>query len=235
MVGEDNVGIHLDAYHMNIEEEDFETPVRLAGDRLVHFHLSESHRGVPGRGRGRLGGGDARPARDRLRRAGRPGVLRGDVARDAAATCIWRDLAPEQRRARPRGPRLPAGRSSARPRRGAEEHGSQADRQALARHRLHGRHRQGDRHHARARGRARDRQRAHERHGDAAIDDIRAVVPDATCRRSSPTTPPPRGRGRRSAGSPRWRSSSTTSASTTPSRSSRRATTPGCACSRPTC
>ena len=42
--------IHLDTYHMNIEEEDFETPVRLVGERLVHFHLSESHRGVPGRG-----------------------------------------------------------------------------------------------------------------------------------------------------------------------------------------
>lgn len=50
LIGEDNVGVHLDTYHMNIEEDGFSEPIRRVGDRLVHFHLSESHRGVPGQG-----------------------------------------------------------------------------------------------------------------------------------------------------------------------------------------
>jgi D-psicose/D-tagatose/L-ribulose 3-epimerase len=50
LVGEPNVGVHLDAYHMNIEEDDFYEPVAAAVGDLVHFHLSESHRGVPSRG-----------------------------------------------------------------------------------------------------------------------------------------------------------------------------------------
>jgi D-psicose/D-tagatose/L-ribulose 3-epimerase len=50
LVGEPNVGVHLDAYHMNIEEEDFYSPTLAAVPHLVHVHLSESHRGIPGRG-----------------------------------------------------------------------------------------------------------------------------------------------------------------------------------------
>jgi D-psicose/D-tagatose/L-ribulose 3-epimerase len=49
-IGEDNVGLHLDTYHMNIEEEEFGAPVRRAAERLLHVHLTESHRGVPGTG-----------------------------------------------------------------------------------------------------------------------------------------------------------------------------------------
>ena len=50
MIGLDNVKIHLDAYHMNIEEDDFYTPTLKAGPYLCHYHLSESHRGIPGKG-----------------------------------------------------------------------------------------------------------------------------------------------------------------------------------------
>jgi D-psicose/D-tagatose/L-ribulose 3-epimerase len=50
LVGEPNVGVHLDTYHMNIEEEDFYSPTLAAVPHLVHVHLSESHRGIPGRG-----------------------------------------------------------------------------------------------------------------------------------------------------------------------------------------
>ena len=50
LIGAPNVGVHLDAYHMNIEEDGFDAPIRMVGDRLVHFHLSESHRGIPGTG-----------------------------------------------------------------------------------------------------------------------------------------------------------------------------------------
>ena len=42
--------IHLDTYHMNIEEDDFAGPVRLAGRRLGYVHIGESHRGYLGSG-----------------------------------------------------------------------------------------------------------------------------------------------------------------------------------------
>lgn len=45
-----NATVHLDTYHMNIEEGDFARPVREAGDRLGYVHVGESHRGYPGSG-----------------------------------------------------------------------------------------------------------------------------------------------------------------------------------------
>ena len=49
-IGADNVTIHLDTYHMNIEEDDFVRPVLLVGDRLGYVHVGESHRGYLGSG-----------------------------------------------------------------------------------------------------------------------------------------------------------------------------------------
>jgi D-psicose/D-tagatose/L-ribulose 3-epimerase len=49
-IGEDNVLIHLDSYHMNIEEDDFVRPVLLVGDRLGYVHIGENHRGYMGSG-----------------------------------------------------------------------------------------------------------------------------------------------------------------------------------------
>ncbi len=49
-IGADNLFIHLDTYHMNIEEESFEAGFAAAGAWLGYVHVSESHRGVPGRG-----------------------------------------------------------------------------------------------------------------------------------------------------------------------------------------
>jgi D-psicose/D-tagatose/L-ribulose 3-epimerase len=50
MIGLDNVKIHLDTYHMNIEEKSFYDATRLAGDDLIHYHLCENDRGIPGTG-----------------------------------------------------------------------------------------------------------------------------------------------------------------------------------------
>ncbi len=50
MVDRDNVRIHLDTYHMNIEEKDFYAATRLAGEDLIHYHLCENDRGIPGTG-----------------------------------------------------------------------------------------------------------------------------------------------------------------------------------------
>ena len=49
-IGADNVLIHLDTYHMNIEEDDFVRPVHLVGDRLRYVHIGENHRGYIGSG-----------------------------------------------------------------------------------------------------------------------------------------------------------------------------------------
>jgi D-psicose/D-tagatose/L-ribulose 3-epimerase len=49
-IGEDNVVIHLDTYHMNIEENDMVRPVLDVGDRLGYVHIGENHRGYLGSG-----------------------------------------------------------------------------------------------------------------------------------------------------------------------------------------
>lgn len=93
-VGEPNVAIHLDAYHMNIEETNFYDPTRRAVDRLCHYHLSESHRGTPGTGTVNW---------EQIYRALADGGYSGVVGLESfsqvsdamrAATCIWRPLAP---------------------------------------------------------------------------------------------------------------------------------------------
>lgn len=50
MVDSKNIGIHLDTYHMNIEENSIGDAIRLVGSRLRHFHTGENNRNVPGRG-----------------------------------------------------------------------------------------------------------------------------------------------------------------------------------------
>lgn len=49
-IGSDNVMIHLDTYHMNIEEDDILAPVKEVGDRLCYVHIGENHRGYLGSG-----------------------------------------------------------------------------------------------------------------------------------------------------------------------------------------
>ncbi len=42
-----NVGVHLDTFHMNIEERDVRAAVTKTASRLVHVHISGSDRGRP--------------------------------------------------------------------------------------------------------------------------------------------------------------------------------------------
>ncbi|MCB8877674.1 sugar phosphate isomerase/epimerase family protein [Acidisoma silvae] len=49
-VGAPHLKIHLDIYHMNIEEADFFTPVLACGDKLGYVHIGENHRGYLGSG-----------------------------------------------------------------------------------------------------------------------------------------------------------------------------------------
>src|SRR5665648_69987 len=49
-VDRDNISVHLDTYHMNIEESDMVGPVLACGPRLGYVHIGESHRGYLGSG-----------------------------------------------------------------------------------------------------------------------------------------------------------------------------------------
>jgi D-psicose/D-tagatose/L-ribulose 3-epimerase len=49
-VDRSNVYVHLDTYHMNIEEPDMVSPVLRCADRLGYVHVGESHRGYLGSG-----------------------------------------------------------------------------------------------------------------------------------------------------------------------------------------
>lgn len=51
-IGSDDVVVHLDTYHANIEEDDLATAVTTAAraGRLGYVHVGESHRGYPGTG-----------------------------------------------------------------------------------------------------------------------------------------------------------------------------------------
>jgi D-psicose/D-tagatose/L-ribulose 3-epimerase len=93
MIAEPNVSIHLDAYHMNIEEAGFYEPTKKAASTLCHYHLSESHRGTPGTGRV-----DWEAIFRALAGAGYSGLVGMESFCEvsgamAAATCIWRKMA----------------------------------------------------------------------------------------------------------------------------------------------
>jgi D-psicose/D-tagatose/L-ribulose 3-epimerase len=93
LIGAPNVGVHLDAYHMNIEEDGFDAPIRMVGDRLVHFHLSESHRGTPGTGT--VAWEDVMGALEAIGYDGFVGLESFEEIAPSmrAATCVWRDMA----------------------------------------------------------------------------------------------------------------------------------------------
>jgi D-psicose/D-tagatose/L-ribulose 3-epimerase len=49
-IGAPNVKVHLDVYHMNIEESDIASAIKETGDYLGYFHTGDSHRGYMGSG-----------------------------------------------------------------------------------------------------------------------------------------------------------------------------------------
>jgi D-psicose/D-tagatose/L-ribulose 3-epimerase len=69
-VGYDNVGVTLDAFHINIEEEDPMQALLNTGEHLVDFHVADNNRWPPGKGRY-----DWKEVIDTLREAGYDGYL----------------------------------------------------------------------------------------------------------------------------------------------------------------
>ena len=49
-VGEDNFGLLLDTFHMNIEEASVEESIQRCGRHIFHFHVADSNRWYPGAG-----------------------------------------------------------------------------------------------------------------------------------------------------------------------------------------
>jgi len=49
-IGAPNVKVHLDVYHMNIEESDVPSAIKSTGEYLGYFHTGDSHRGYMGSG-----------------------------------------------------------------------------------------------------------------------------------------------------------------------------------------
>ncbi len=50
-VGHPNCKVHLDTFHMNIEEDSFRDAILRCKGRIGHFHLGEANRRPPGQGR----------------------------------------------------------------------------------------------------------------------------------------------------------------------------------------
>jgi D-psicose/D-tagatose/L-ribulose 3-epimerase len=91
-----HLGLHLDTFHMHLEERDSAAAVRRAGDRLFHLHACENDRGVPGRGQVAWAAVAAA-----LNDVGYDGTVviesfTPEVKSIARAVCIWRDIAPSQ-------------------------------------------------------------------------------------------------------------------------------------------
>jgi D-psicose/D-tagatose/L-ribulose 3-epimerase len=91
-----NIGLHLDTFHMHLEEKSSPDAIRLAGDKIFHFHACENDRGVPGTGQ--VHWRDIAAALKSVNYQG-PVVIESftsQVKEIARAVNIWREIAPSQ-------------------------------------------------------------------------------------------------------------------------------------------
>ena len=91
-----NVGLHLDTFHMHLEEKNSADAIRKAGNKIFHFHACENDRGIPGTGQVRWT--EIGLALRDVKYSG-PIVIESftnQVKEIARAVCIWREIAPSQ-------------------------------------------------------------------------------------------------------------------------------------------
>jgi len=93
-VDEPNAKIHLDTFHMNIEEKNFYDPIIEAGDKLGHVHACENDRGVPGTGHVNWDEVFRGLSQTRYKRWIMIESFVPDMKEMAAMTAIWRQIAP---------------------------------------------------------------------------------------------------------------------------------------------
>jgi D-psicose/D-tagatose/L-ribulose 3-epimerase len=95
LIDRPNVGLHLDTYHMNIEESSFQEAFELTQGKLFHLHLSENNRGYPGNG---LLDWPLIIDQAVLNGYNGPWVIESYVVPDCPAgddVCIWRQIEPD--------------------------------------------------------------------------------------------------------------------------------------------
>lgn len=94
--GSDRVGVLLDTFHLNMEEKDVHKAIVDTGKHLVHFHVSDNDRGVPGSGH--VQWGEVKNALDTINYDGwivaEMFVKSGTSA--GADLNIWRDIEPDE-------------------------------------------------------------------------------------------------------------------------------------------
>lgn len=93
-VGTSNIKVHLDSYHMNIEEASMRQAIADAGSYLGYVHVGEAHRGYLGTGMCDLDG-----LFDGLKEVGYDGPVTFEsfssaiVSKDLSdVLCVWRDM-----------------------------------------------------------------------------------------------------------------------------------------------
>jgi len=93
-VNEPNIGVHLDTFHMNIEEKNFYDPIVATGELLCYMHCCENDRGVAG-----TGNTNWDTVFKALSKIDYDGWITlesftPDIRSVAASTAIWRKVAP---------------------------------------------------------------------------------------------------------------------------------------------
>jgi D-psicose/D-tagatose/L-ribulose 3-epimerase len=94
--GMENVGFHLDTFHMHLEEKDSAAAIRKAGKKIFHFHACENDRGIPGTGQ--VHWNEIATALKDVKYPG-PVVIESftsQVKEIARAVSMWREIAPSQ-------------------------------------------------------------------------------------------------------------------------------------------
>jgi D-psicose/D-tagatose/L-ribulose 3-epimerase len=92
-IGNEMIGVLFDTFHANIEEAEIAAALASLGPHLIHVHLSENHRGIPGSGHVPFAN-----FAQTLRNTGYSGYavvesFASSIPEIARATAMWRDFA----------------------------------------------------------------------------------------------------------------------------------------------
>jgi len=93
-VNQPNAKVHLDTFHMNIEEKNFYQPIKDTGKLLWHVHCCENDRGVPGTGHVDWDGVFRALSETGYDRWLVIESFTPEMEKLAASTAIWRKVAP---------------------------------------------------------------------------------------------------------------------------------------------
>ncbi|MEM3014054.1 MAG: sugar phosphate isomerase/epimerase family protein [Candidatus Bathyarchaeia archaeon] len=93
-VDEPNIKVHLDTFHMNIEEKNFYQPIKDTGSMLWHMHCCENDRSIAGTGHVDWDGVFRALSEINYDRWIVVESFTQDMEKIAASTAIWRKMAP---------------------------------------------------------------------------------------------------------------------------------------------